>query len=236
MKPTRVATDAYTEPKLGSHATALMEYLETLTDDEIKNMMKISDNLTEEVRQKIADWRTADKHRAIEYFAGDIYTGLDAGSFSTADLNYAQQRLVIISGLYGVLRPLDLIAAYRLEMGYPLTMEGYNNLYSYWSGHMKSALPKSRAYINLTSEEYFKVVRPALFSDAKIVAPKFLTRGGNETKQVTIHSKVARGAYANWIIRNRLEGLERLTEFDGLGYKYDPSQSTGLQPVFVKEA
>ncbi len=236
MRPPTIESGEYTQPQLLLQAQTLHKELEKLDKSELKKLMKISDKLADEVKGKIDSWSSAKTYRAIEYFAGDIYTGLDANSMDEDDFKYAQGRLIILSGLYGILRPLDLIASYRLEMGYPISTSDAKNLYEYWRPHLKSVLPESEVYLHLSSEEYFKAIRPLIGLGSKVIAPVFLTSKLGGVKQVTIHSKVARGAYVHWLLKNKIEDLSRLPEFNSLGYEYSSELSTELNPTYIKQA
>lgn len=235
MRPPSNPGRKSTTPRLINQAKLIHDHLKTLEPADIKQIMHISDNLTSEVREKISNWPTAKQFRAVEYFAGDIYTGLDVSSLNEDDLEYAQLRLCILSGLYGLLRPLDLITPYRLEMGYRLSIKNSKSLYDFWSPHLKEVLPVSDVYIHLSSEEYFKAIRPLIDKKAKVIAPLFLTSKDGTTKQVTIHSKVARGAYANWLIKNRVEDLDLLPKFNELDYSYSSGLSSDINPTYIKE-
>ena len=171
---------------------------------------------------------------AIDSFIGDIYSGLQAMTLSKVDRYYANDCLVILSGLYGVLRPLDGVHPYRLEMGYKFPDIPYNNLYQFWSDRLAQALPQDRTIINTSSAEYTKAIFPYL-PNARIITPKFLTVSPvtHEPTFVTVHAKIARGAFARWLIRNRIEDEASLRNFSELGYRYDPARSTKGEPAFV---
>ena len=236
MRTPKSKSTRTTTPQFQEQAKAINSKLTQLDLDEIKNLMKVSDNLAISTKDRIQNWATADKYRAIELFAGDIYTKLDANSLSAEDLDYAQKRLLILSGLYGILRPLDLIAPYRLEMGHRIRIGECNNLYEYWGNHLEGAILKSDTYLHLSSEEYFKTIKPIINPAAKVIAPIFLTLKNNTAKQVTIHSKVARGAYVNWLLRYRIEDINLLPSFDQLDYIYSDELSTELNPTYIRTA
>jgi cytoplasmic iron level regulating protein YaaA (DUF328/UPF0246 family) len=171
---------------------------------------------------------------AIDAFLGDIYSGLQVQSFNDSDRAYANQHLLILSGLYGGLRALDSIHPYRLEMGYKLPKGDYEKLYEFWGGSIADLIPADAEIINLSAVEYTKAVLP-FCRTSTIITPKFLTISPKtaEPTFVTVHAKIARGAFANWLIRDRIDSIHTLPRFDSLGYKYDDARSTPESPVFV---
>ena len=162
-------------------------------------------------------------------------------SFAERDFTHAQKTLRILSGLYGLLRPLDLMQPYRLEMGTRLSTERGANLYDFWGStiteQLKEAIdvsPGAKVLVDLASKEYFGSVRvPQL--EADVVSPVFLdAKGDGEYKIVSFFAKRARGAMAGWMIKNRVTARSGLTEFDGMGYRYDPERSTAVSPTFIR--
>src|SRR5690606_3016852 len=201
--------------------------------DDLSHMMSISPQLGEINFERFQDWTlpfTPDNARpAVLAFNGDTYVGLDVrGSFSERDYTHAQKVLRILSGLHGVLRPLDLIQPYRLEMGSKVATERGRTLYDYWGDAVTARLeadlvasPGAKVLVNLASTEYFSVVRRERL-DARVVSPRFLdAKGEGEHKIVGFFAKRARGAMASWIIRERITSPKRLVEFDAEGYRYD---------------
>ena len=174
-------------------------------------------------------------------FKGDVYTGLDADTLSAADLKYAQQHLRILSGLYGVLRPLDLMQPYRLEMGTKLKTDRGSDLYAFWNGRIKAALAtalkkqQDNILVNLASNEYFKSVKAGDL-DARIVAPVFKERKNGEYKLISFFAKKARGLMSRYIIRNRIDAPEDLKDFDLEGYQYNEALSAEDRPVFTRDS
>lgn len=198
--------------------------------------MKVSKTLAEKTHALFADWTTNMSWQtpAIDSFLGDIYSGLQAASWSDADRGYAQQHLFILSGLYGVLAALDGIYPYRLEMGYKLPSPRFGNLYTYWGHKIADSLPKQVTILNLAATEYSKVVTPFV-EHTRIITPSFLTvspKTGRPTF-VVVHTKIARGAFARWIVQNRINDPSQLHTFAEIGYDYNSSLSTANQPVFV---
>ena len=168
--------------------------------------------------------------------------GMDAAStFTERDYTHAQKVLRILSGLYGVLRPLDLMQPYRLEMGSRVTTPAGRDLYSFWGSTITETLnqaiadsPGAGALVNLASNEYYGSVRPELLT-APVITPAFLDQKGDDYKVISFFAKNARGAMAGWIIRNRIKSMKGLADFDGLGYRYDPDRSTTSRPVFTRD-
>lgn len=234
MKPTQPDGLKLSIPKHINSAQELAKYLKTLNIDQIKDSMKVSEKLAVEIKRIINDWTTVGTGAAMFSFRGDIYSGLQAENFNKQDIEYANKHLLILSGLYGVLRPLDAVSAYRLEMGYKLPDEKYNNIYKFWGDKLSSELKHDELVVNLTSVEYGKVILPSL-NKSLIINPIFYTYNSKTKKNanVAVHSKVARGAMAHWLIKNRIEDAKKIKDFSNLGYKYDKNLSQPNSPVFV---
>ncbi|MBW4062136.1 YaaA family protein [Candidatus Saccharibacteria bacterium] len=224
------------EPPLLTQAATLAAYLKTLPASKLGQVMGLSSKLAGTTHELISSWSSAPslQRAAIDSFLGDIYSGLQVSTWSTSDRAYADTHLQILSGLYGVLRPHDGIYPYRLEMGYKLPEAKFANLYSYWGHSIADVLPTTGPIINLTAAEYSKVVTPFIDSD-RLITPSFLTvnQTTGEPTFVTVHTKVARGALAAWLIKNRIETPDELREFNNLGYTYRAELSTPSVPVFV---
>jgi cytoplasmic iron level regulating protein YaaA (DUF328/UPF0246 family) len=223
-------------PELLNKTADLAAYLKTLSSKQLASIMKISPALAAKTHEVIADWNTTSEHQspAIDSFVGDIYSGLRASTLSTADRNYANEHLRILSGLYGILRPYDGITPYRFEMGYRVPNSKYKNLYEFWGESIAKALPENELIMNLAAVEYSKAVLP--FVDAsRVITPRFLTIDPTtgEPKFVVVHAKIARGAFARWLITSRIDSADMLHEFADIGYRYDVALSTPREPVFV---
>lgn len=197
-------------------------------------LMKLSPQKAAEAAALYQQW-TADPKRqipAVDAFVGDIYSGLQVSAWSTYDRQYAHKHLLILSGLYGALRACDGIRPYRLEMGYKLPSS--ESLYHYWGSRLASAIsPRTTFIVNLSAIEYTKALLPYL--SVPVISPKFLTVSPTTNKPafVTVHTKIARGAFASWLIRGRITRADQLKLFSELGYRYVPDFSTPTQPVFV---
>lgn len=236
------------EPGLEPDVNQLAAYLKSLTHDQLQKSMALSPAKAQQVHNLLSEYRESRfTLPALDLFLGDIYSGLQAQSFTPQDRDYANQHLFILSGLYGVLRALDEIQPYRLEMGYKLpgnahdpSQSNITSLYEFWGDKIAQQLPKHQPIINLSAVEYTKAIFPHFktidgLKDVPIISPKFLTISPKtgEPTFVTVHAKIARGAYARWLIRHRIEDLSKLKDFNELGYVYNASLSTPEVPVFV---
>ncbi len=219
-------------------AKELHAYLATLSPGQLAKAMHISPALAAKTHALIAEWSddASSQSPAIDSFVGDIYSGLQVNTLNDADRQYADQRLRIFSGLYGILRPLDGICPYRLEMGYKLPDTPFNNLYKFWGQTIADSLPGRGQIINVSSVEYSQTVTPFIDA-ARFITPKFLTMDPKtaEPTFVVVHAKIARGAFAHWLIKKRADDETDLTTFDELNYRYRPDLSSSVEPVFVCE-
>lgn len=236
MRPAENLDNPYQAPKLLTEATELADYLRTLKAEDLQKSMQLSSAMAVKTRQLAHDWSAnpSKLRPAIDAFLGDIYSGLQVQTFTPSDRTYANKHLFILSGLYGVLRAYDSIYPYRLEMGYKLPSEPYKNLYKFWGDKIANQLPKNSTIINLSAVEYTKAVFPHL-PNATIITPRFLTVSPKTGKPtfVTVHAKVARGAFARWLIQHKIETANEITKFNDIGYTYDEATSTPEQPVFI---
>lgn len=236
MRAAGSSSGAHAQPLLLDEATELAGYLKTLTPNQIQKCMQVSPALALKTAEVTGIWTKdpAKQQAAIDCFLGDIYSGLQSSQWSKADRTYAHDTLRILSGLYGVLRALDGIHPYRLEMGYRLPDEPYKNLYQYWGNSIADTFDETSDIVDLSAVEYSKTITKILNKD-RFIAPKFLTYDSKagEPKFVVVHAKIARGAFANWMIVNRIDSREQLLGFNDLGYEYNAELSTPSQPVFV---
>ena len=235
MRPSSDMPLAYQQPKLLSKANELAGYLRTLTTAQLQEHMHLSAAKAEQTHELLNNWSNSkDTQRpAIDAFLGDIYSGLQVQTLSDSDRVYANEHLLILSGLYGGLRALDSVYPYRLEMGYKLPDTRYKNLYTFWGDSVAKLIPNEEIVINLSAVEYTKSVLPYISNT--IITPKFLTvtPKTNEPTFVTVHAKIARGAFAHWLIKNRIQDVDKLTGFNELGYSLDAKLSSQNEPVFV---
>lgn len=240
---TPLATSRYTQPALLEKSQQLIAVARDLSPAQIASLMSISDKLALLNAQRFNDWQpefTPDNARqAILAFKGDVYTGLQAETFSEADFDFAQQHLRMLSGLYGVLRPLDLMQPYRLEMGTKLTNPAGKDLYSFWGETLTQALNEALAaqgddvMINLASDEYFKAVQPKKLQ-GRLIKPVFLDEKNGKFKIISFYAKKARGLMCRYIIENRLQQAEQLKQFDLEGYFFDEENSRADEWVFKR--
>jgi cytoplasmic iron level regulating protein YaaA (DUF328/UPF0246 family) len=224
-----------TKPEFLAQATEIAKYMKTLSEKDIARVMKISPELSAKTKTLINAWTSAPAKQtaAIDSFLGDIYSGLQAHDLNARDRTFAQKHLRILSGLYGLLKPLDGIVPYRLEMAYKLPDEKFRNLYSFWADSLAASV-RREDIVNLSSAEYGKAVLPHV-GDVKVVTPKFLSVSA-KTKEptfVVVHAKIARGAFAHWLINERVQSFADLADFADLNYKYSKKLSSELEPVFV---
>jgi len=226
-----------TTPVFVDQANELTDYLQELSIEQYEKVMHISEKLAKEVEDLYLERLEMPATAAVETFRGDIYSGLRALEWNDAEKTFAQTHLKLLSGLYGVLRPYDGIQPYRLELGYRLPEGPYKDLYTYWSDRIAETLPTHGPIINVTSDEYAKAVLPFL-DPSRIITPVFLTQkeAGKEPVFVVVHSKIARGAYARWLIKRGIATVDGLEEFNDLGYVYSAERSSPMQPVYVCEA
>ena len=205
--------------------------------------MHLSDDLARLNRDRFKAFQDAPSAEttrpAALAFAGDTYQGLEAGTLDADEMAYAQDHLRILSGLYGVLRPLDAIQAYRLEMGSRLKTRRGTNLYNYWRDDLSNALNAqgtavgSEVLVNCASQEYFGAIDPKALK-LRVITPAFMEDKGQGPKIVSFFAKKARGAMARYIVQRRLTDVDALQGFDSGGYGYQPSLSTPDKPVFVR--
>ena len=232
-----------TIPDFLDQSKKLIQKLRSLSQKKISELMDLSPDLVRLNIERYARWHlpfTEDNAmQAIQTFQGDVYKKLDARSLSEADINFAQEHLRILSGLYGILRPLDLIQPYRLEMGTKLVYRQKKNLYEFWgnllSDHVNKLLEsqKSKFLINLASNEYFKSIKPKQIN-APIITPVFKDFKNGQYKILFLYAKYARGLMTRFIIRNKIDSPEELKLFDKEGYTYDPNISSESEWVFTR--
>ncbi|MBR7890007.1 peroxide stress protein YaaA [Marinomonas sp. A79] len=233
--------DTYSLPELLDDSQQLITTIKPSTPADIATLMKLSDNLATLNVSRYQAWQknhTPENSRPAVYtFMGDVYTGLDAYSLSEDDMAYAQDSLRILSGLYGVLKPLDLMQAYRLEMGTKLANDRGSNLYQFWGDiivdTLNDTLEEDELLVNLASNEYFKAVNKKKLK-APLITPNFLDEKNGTFKVISFYAKKARGLMARYLIENRCQTLDDIKAFDLAGYRYDPAQSTKSTPVFVR--
>jgi cytoplasmic iron level regulating protein YaaA (DUF328/UPF0246 family) len=235
-------TARHTQPMFVDQAASLIEVLRTKTPDDISALMDLSVALSELNAARYAEWRpeftpTSSKP-AVLAFNGDVYEGLDASTLTAPQLDWAQDHVVILSGLYGALRPLDLMRPYRLEMGTRLETKQGRNLYAFWNRTIADYLNRrlseaggARLILNLASEEYFKAVDRKVL-DARVVQCVFEDWKTDRYKVISFHAKRARGLMARYVVTHKVRGTAALQRFDSEGYAFDADASDEDRLVF----
>lgn len=236
-------TQIATQPQFLSESQVLIEQLRHLAPDEVASLMSISQKLGELNHARFHDWHlpfTPDNAKqAVLAFKGDVYTGMNAESFSDEDFDQAQQHLRILSGLYGLLRPLDLIQPYRLEMGTQFANSRGKNLYEFWGMQLTDALNQElsryseKLLINLASNEYWSAVKPKQLNGV-VITPIFKDTKNGKQKIISFYAKKARGMMSAFIIQNKISRADDLKQFDTAGYAFDAKQSTATEWVFTR--
>ena len=228
-----------TEPMFPTEAYELAQVAGRLSNSQLKKLMGISDALAELNQDRFANFGNQMRKAAAYAFAGDTYQGLDADSLEPDEISWAQNHLRILSGLYGLLRPLDKIEPYRLEMGSRLATKRGKSLYDYWGSTLAEALnqeaesTKSRALVNCASQEYSSAVDQTALK-IPVITPTFLEKTDKGAKIISFYAKKARGSMARFIVKRRLSDPEQIKEFDLGGYKYCPDLSRDHAPAFLR--
>ncbi len=237
-------TRKHTQPGFLEESSELIDELRQLAPPDIADLMGISSALADLNAERYAIWRTPfsrkNARQAILAFKGDVYMGLDATTYTERDFTWAQKHVRILSGLHGLLKPLDLIQPYRLEMGTRLTTKRGANLYEFWNGKVTAALNEAIAaqkqplLINLASNEYFNVLDAGRI-DARIITPTFKDLKNGRYKFISFFAKKARGLMTSYIVKNRVSTLKALRGFDWQGYRFCKAQSSADEWVFLRD-
>lgn len=241
---TALPTDIYTQPRLLEHSQQLIDVCRKLSATEIASLMTVSEKIANLNVERFRDWNAefdfSNARQALFAFKGDVYTGLDAYHLKDQDIDFAQQHLRMLSGLYGLLRPLDLMMPYRLEMGTKLKNTRGNNLYEFWGSIITDQINQDLAEIdakllvNLASDEYYKSVNEKKIQ-AEIIKPVFLDQKNGKYKVISFYAKKARGLMARYLIENKLSQVEQLKAFDSEGYYFDAESSSDKELVFKRD-
>lgn len=239
-----LATDTFSQPEFVEHSAELIKRCRALTPLQISQLMRISDKLAGLNAARFEQWQPEfnfdNARQALLAFKGDVYTGLDAASFSERDFAFAQQHLRMLSGLYGLLKPLDLMQPYRLEMGTKLDTARGKNLYEFWGDLITDKVNEALAdqgdelVVNLASNEYFKAVNRKTLA-GKLVTPVFKDNKNGQYKIISFYAKKARGLMARYIIQNQLTSVEQLKQFDLEGYFFSAIDSKPYELVFKRD-
>ncbi len=237
-------TKVHTVPEFLDNSQDLITELRELSPPEVSRLMGISAKLGDLNFGRYLNWHTpftpANAKQALLAFKGDVYNGLQAETFNSQDFKFAQRHLRILSGLYGVLRPLDLMQPYRLEMGARLRNKGGANLYEFWGDKITSAINKqlkknkSEYLVNLASNEYFKAVRPKQLK-AAVLTPVFKDYKNGQYKVISFFAKKARGSMSAYIVKNKITAVDDIKAFDVDGYGFDKKRSSEKEFVFTRK-
>lgn len=241
---TPTVTNLNSDIEFLSESKQLIRELRKLKVDDIKDLMSISPKLAQLNFDRIHEWNppfTAENAKqALLAFKGDVYTGIDAATFTDKDFERAQTDLRILSGLYGVLKPMDLIQAYRLEMGKKLENKKGKDLYTFWGDKITKSINASlkedghKEIINLASNEYFKSINKKKLK-AEIITPVFKDLKNGQYKMISFFAKKARGLMTRFIIQNEITNAEDLKAFDSEGYIFNPGLSKEKELVFTRD-
>ncbi|SFR78602.1 hypothetical protein SAMN05216203_3042 [Marinobacter daqiaonensis] len=238
-----LATTSYTQPAFLEESCELIDQLKELEPHQVSNLMGISDKLGQLNAERFQQWHTPftpdNARQAVLAFNGDVYTGLGAQDFSEQEFEFAQEHLRILSGLYGVLRPLDLMQPYRLEMGTKFENRRGKDLYKFWGDTITEALNEQLAaddgvLVNLASNEYFKSVRKKQL-DARIITPQFKDWKNGQYKMISFYAKKARGLMCRYAIKNGITQADDLKGFNLEGYRFSEEHSSGDNWTFLRD-
>ncbi|RRD46107.1 peroxide stress protein YaaA [Tessaracoccus sp. OH4464_COT-324] len=241
---TALPTKKHTIARLLDATDGVVEVLRTKSAAELRQLMSISEELAtlnvERFRAYAPEHTPENSRPAMFAFAGDVYQGMAPHSFDARDLTDAQKTVRILSGMYGLLRPLDLVQPHRLEMGTKLVTSRGRTLYDWWGTSVTemlrrdvSASPGPDVLVNLASAEYAKVIHDDVLG-LRVISPRFEEESKGARRVVSFHAKRARGAFAGWLVRSRVRSVGSIVDFAELGYRYDERASTKDQPVFVR--
>lgn len=240
---TRPETKKYSKPRFLEASQQLIDILRPMAVNDIASLMKLSDKLAGLNAARYEQWQTPfdldNAKQAVLAFKGDVYTGLEAETLDASALEFAQQHLRILSGLYGVLRPLDLMQPYRLEMGTRLANNAGNDLYAFWGATLRESIEKEPAFadkvlINLASNEYSKALQLKKL-DGRIITPVFKDWKNGQYKMISFYAKKARGLMSRFIIDQQIDDPDALKQFDYQGYRFSEEMSEGDNWVFTRD-
>jgi hypothetical protein len=240
---TPTVTDTFTQPVHLTQSRKLVRRMRQLSSQELAKLMHVSGNIADLNQQRFKKWKTPFKpenaRQAIFAFKGDVYIGLDAYGMTARNVDFAQDHLRILSGLYGVLRPLDLMQPYRLEMGTRIDTDMGNNLYQFWDGRITKTLNQelkqsgSSSLINLASNEYFKSIKAKLLK-AEVITPTFKDYNKGSYQVIGFFAKKARGLMARYLIDNEIDNPADLKDFSADGYAFNKTMSNSHEWVFTR--
>jgi len=232
-----------TIPSLLEHSNELIKDLKSLNPQEVSSLMNLSDKLGALNYERFQEWETtcttSNSKQAILAFKGDVYQGLDAESLSETELIWAQKHIRILSGLYGLLKPMDLMQPYRLEMGTKFATKRGQNLYDFWNSIITEELNKNFSsdntnLLNLASNEYFKSINVSELK-ANVISPVFMDKKNGKYKIISFFAKKARGLMTRYVIKNRIEDITDIQNFEEGGYCFHEEMSEDNKPVFCRD-
>jgi len=231
----------FSQPEMLEDAQELIAQLKTLSPADVASLMSLSEKLAHLNTSRFQHWQlpfsSQNARPAIYAFKGDVYTGLDAYSLSKSDMKFAQSHLRMLSGLYGLLKPLDLMQAYRLEMGIKYPNSRGKNLYEFWgdsiTNKLNEQLSNKDVLLNLASNEYFKAVNKKTLN-AQIITPVFKDEKNGQFKVISFYAKKARGMMAAYVIKNRIKKIEDIKQFNIAGYEFSEERSNVKEWVFIR--
>ena len=228
------------KPLFSDDTDRLVKAASQLSEENLQSLMKISPALARLNKERFHNFGNQERKPAAFAFAGDTYTGFDAKSLDEDALRWAQDHMRILSGLYGLLRPLDEIEPYRLEMGSRLKVENTSDLYAYWGSRLSNEInlqaksTKSTLLLNCASQEYFKAVDNKSL-ELEVITPQFFELTSKGPKQISFYAKKARGAMARYVMENRIATIEDLIQFNLAGYSYNSKESSRFSPAFFRK-
>ena len=240
---TPATTSEFSQPAFLEQSQKLITELKELSVQDVAELMKLSDKLASLNVARFESWTTPfnpeNAKQAVLAFKGDVYTGLDAETLNEEQLAFAQKHLRILSGLYGILKPLDLMQPYRLEMGTKFKNSGGSNLYQFWGNTLTDALnselaEEDQVLVNLASNEYFKSVKEKQLN-GRLITPVFKDWKNGQYKIISFYAMKARGLMTRYIIDHQITDAEQLKAFDYDGYRFSESMSEGDTWVFIRD-
>lgn len=240
LKINKPYTNTTSEPEFLPKTAQLLTVMQSKSVEEIAALMDLSNDLAQLNYNRYQHFPTQAAYPALFLFQGDVYQSLDAKTWDESSVDYAQKHLRILSGLYGMLKPLDLIQPYRLEMGVRLANSAGPSLYDFWRATLTNVLNQqlkeqaNPVLLNLASTEYFKAIDLKKIQHP-VVTANFYEKKDNQLKMIGIYAKKARGALAQFIMCNQLDSTEAIKQFTGMGYQYNPNTSSATQYDFVRE-
>jgi cytoplasmic iron level regulating protein YaaA (DUF328/UPF0246 family) len=235
MKQAQPTGLTMTTPLFLDQTKLLLAKLQLFNEEKVQEVLSVSAPLAKLNYIRFQNWESTEKRAALWMYGGDVYNGFDAYTLSRSEIRYAQNNVLIISGLYGLIRPLDAVQPYRLEMKLPFTAGVGSNLYDYWSGSLAKHIESSSVtnVLMCASLEYAKAIVPYLPKNVKLLTPRFMQETDSGLREKGLFAKYARGALARWIVDNNITDFKDLESYDGEGFVHSEKLSTTEQIVFI---